>query len=168
MAAQTNSFTRRSLVLKRIKNIAILVILNEIFLGFGIPFFIACVSALFQLAARFMRNAINRPARKELVPVKYLVVSSILWFLISGATIADMLTAQDRATEVVLAIEEYKLDTGHYPASLEKLTPVYFTFIPRARYTRYLLGEFMLWPHNKIASSLFTVGKQFHLRQVEV
>jgi len=54
---------------------------------------------------------------------------------------------QERASELIAALEQYKRDSGEYPSNLCLLVPDYLSIIPRPAW-RYKYGYYTYGPHS--------------------
>ncbi|BBP02081.1 hypothetical protein [Sulfuriferula nivalis] len=69
------------------------------------------------------------------VPLTKAAIYSIMVLLVFLANVANNKLAKYRAENLIVAIEKYHQETGHYPEKLNNLVPEYISNIPLAKYT---------------------------------
>jgi hypothetical protein len=84
----------------------------------------------------------KRPVR---VLVQYAVIVAFAVAVVQLASAADKRHARNNSAGLIAAAEQYKADTGAYPAAAADLRPKYMAKMPRARYT-VTNGQYILRP----------------------
>lgn len=95
----------------------------------------------------------NKSARDPLTKAAIYGVMVLFVFL---ANYSNNELARYRAETLILAIEKYHQDTGHYPENLSKLVPAYIPNVPLAKYT-VMFNEFR-YINQKDTRSLYYVA----------
>jgi hypothetical protein len=159
-----NESVKKSKILKNLLIALSLFLFDAFILNQGI---IALVTLFLVLPVLIIR-AILKWKDKVLLKRRFITIAiySVMGFLIIASNSINNKIALDRATTIISACDQYKIEHGVYPEKLSDLVPGYFDSIPLVKYTfsynqfRYVSSKDS---HSLMFISIPPFGRQYYV-----